>query len=482
MSPHCFRFSRRLHFPWGSLSKPRPAEIDMSVGALLPKLILFSIPLALSNVLQIAFNMADLIVAGRYVGDRALAAVGSNASLVSLLVCLIGGLTLGVGVLVSRFYGAKDDAALRETVRTSFATIAIGSAIFGALGAVFSVPILRMMETPDEVIPLAALYLRIYFAGFPALALYNCAAAILRAVGDARRPLYYLTIAGVLNVVLNFVFVVFFGWGVAGVAVATVVASTVSCVLTLRLLARSTAAYRFDYRDLRIDRKRLGALLYIGIPAGIQGSLFSFSNVVVQGAINSLGETAMAGAAASLQIESIVYVAQNALSSAAATSASQNVGAGSYSRVKRAVALCVMLNVVACLVLGGGAFLFRRELLCVFTPDEAAIRAGEIRIVILLSTYFLCGGMDVCGNALRGLGYSLFPTLAIFLGVCVLRVLWILFVFPTRPSLETIFLSYPLSWGLACVVLFAGYFLGRRRGFERLTGLKSTPSARNAAE
>lgn len=454
----------------------------MSVGALWPKLILFSIPLAASNVLQIAFNMADLIVVGRYVGDEALAAVGSTGSLVSLLVCLVGGLTLGVGVLVSRFYGAKDDAALRETVRTSFAAVGIGSLIFSALGIVFSAPILRLMETPDDVAPLAAVYLRIYFAGFPALALYNCAAAILRAVGDARRPLYYLTVAGILNVVLNVIFVVAFGWGVVGVGVATVVASVLSCVLTLRFLARSSAAYRFDRRDLRIDRKRLGALLYIGIPAGIQGSLFSFSNVVVQGAINSLGATAMAGAAAGLQIESLIFVAQNAIANAATTSASQNVGAGSYSRVKRAVALCVLLDAIACATLGGGALLFRRELLAIFTPDEAAIRAGEIRIVILASTYVFCGAMDVCANALRGLGYSLFPTLAIFFNVCVLRVVWITLVFPTRPSLETIFASYPLSWTLAGVVLFVGYFLGRRRGFERLTSQKTPSAALDAAK
>ncbi|MBQ6826466.1 MAG: polysaccharide biosynthesis C-terminal domain-containing protein [Thermoguttaceae bacterium] len=226
MSPNRFRFPHlHLHFPWGSHSKSRSTEIDMSVGPLWSKLILFSIPLALSNVLQIAFNMADLIVVGRYVGDEALAAVGSNVSLVSLLVCLIGGLTLGVGVLVSRFYGAKDDAALRETVRTSFATVGLGSLLFAAVGIVFSAPILRLMETPDDVLPLATLYLQIYFAGFPALALYNCAAAVLRAVGDARRPLYYLTVAGILNVVLNFIFVVYFGWGVAGVGVATVAAS-----------------------------------------------------------------------------------------------------------------------------------------------------------------------------------------------------------------------------------------------------------------
>lgn len=470
MSPNRFRFPHlHLHFPWGSHSKSRSTEIDMSVGPLWSKLILFSVPLALSNVLQIAFNMADLIVVGRYVGDEALAAVGSNVSLVSLLVCLIGGLTLGVGVLVSRFYGAKDDAALRETVRTSFATVGLGSLLFAAVGIVFSAPILQLMETPDDVLPLATLYLQIYFAGFPALALYNCAAAVLRAVGDARRPLYYLTVAGILNVVLNFIFVVYFGWGVAGVGIATVVASVVSCVLTLRFLARLDAAYRFNYRDLRIDRNRLGSLLYIGIPAGIQGSMFSFSNVVVQGAINTLGATAMAGAAAGLQLESLIFVAQNAIANASTTSVSQNVGAGSYSRVKRAVALCVLLDVIACLLLGGGALLFRRELLGVFTPDEAAIRAGEIRVVILASTYILCGAMDVCGNALRGLGYSLFPTLAIFFSVCVLRVVWIMFVFPTRPSLETIFVSYPLSWTVASVVLFAGYFLGRRRGFERLT-------------
>ena len=447
MSPNRFRFPHlHLHFPWGSHSKSRSTEIDMSVGPLWSKLILFSVPLALSNVLQIAFNMADLIVVGRYVGDKALAAVGSNVSLVSLLVCLIGGLTLGVGVLVSRFYGAKDDAALRETVRTSFATVGLGSLLFAAVGIVFSAPILRLMETPDDVLPLATLYLQIYFAGFPALALYNCAAAVLRAVGDARRPLYYLTVA----------------------------ASVVSCVLTLRFLARLDAAYRFNYRDLRIDRNRLGSLLYIGIPAGIQGSMFSFSNVVVQGAINTLGATAMAGAAAGLQLESLIFVAQNAIANASTTSVSQNVGAGSYARVKRAVALCVLLDVIACLLLGGGALLFRRELLGVFTPDEAAIRAGEIRVVILASTYILCGAMDVCGNALRGLGYSLFPTLAIFFSVCVLRVVWITLVFPTRPSLETIFVSYPLSWTVAGVVLFTGYFLGRRRGFERLTAKKAS--------
>lgn len=452
-------------------------EIDMSRGAILPKLVLFIVPLALSNVLQVAFNAADLAVVGRCLGDVELAAVGSNNSIVSLLVCLISGLTLGVGVLVSRHYGAKDDEKIRRTIGTSLVAIAVGSIFFSAIGFAFSETILRWTKVPENVLTLSAFYLKIYFAGFPALALYNAAAAILRARGDSRRPLYYLAVAGVLNVALNLTFVLGCGWGVGAVATATVVSEIVSCVLIFRCLSKTDGPFHFEPRLLQIDVKILRDLLYVGVPAGLQSSLFSVSNVVVQGAINTLGDVAMAGNAASLSIETFIYVAQEGVSQAALTAVGQNVGAGSYRRVKRAVFDCVCLEFAVCLVLAGFAIIFRRELAGLYTDDPAAIRAAEYRVVILGSTYFFCGLMSMAGNALRSLGYSIFPAVVVFFCACVLRVAWIAFVFPINPSLKTIYISYPISWFLACVALFSCYFVGRRKAFERLV----PPSARKSS-
>lgn len=444
----------------------------MSEGALLPKLTLFIIPLMLSNVLQIAFNTADLVVVGRYLGKNALAAVGSNHALVTLLVCVLAGLTTGTNVLVARCFGAKNKKDLQETIQTSIITSFVGGIMAALIGIILAVPLLKFMKTPDEILPLAAVYLRIYFCGVPLLALYNFSAAILRGVGDTKHPLFFLTVAGILNVLLNLLFVLVFHWGVAGVALATVISETLSCYLTIRFLVRSKSDYRLDLKQIRFYRKPFRDLLYVGLPAGLQGSLFSISNMIIQGAINSLGAVIMAGNSAGVSIESFIFVAQDAISQAALASVSQNVGAGHYQRTKRAVFNCTLLEFALCCSTGYAVIFFRNELVGIYTSDPEAIAAGSLRLFILGSVYFLNGCMNMMPGALRGYGFSLLPTSVSLIGICVFRAIWIGTVFPAHPTLTVIYLSYPISWGVTCLAHYVCYFVGRKKAFQRLCPLR----------
>ena len=442
-------------------------EIDMSRGALLPKLALFIVPLMLTNVIQLTFHTVDLIVVGRFLGRDALAAVGSNHALILLFVCLLIGLTMGANVLAARSFGAKNDEELRRTIVTSTLTIFLAGLLFALLGIAFSTPLLTLLKVPDEIMPLAGLYLKIWFAGVPFIALYNAAAAILRAVGDTRHPFYFLTISGLLNVGLNLLFVLVFHWGVAGVAIATTLSETLACFLTLRFLTQTDAAYRLVFRGMKIDRKTLRELLYIGIPAALQESLFAISNMTIQGAVNTLGTIVMAGNSAGISIESFVYVAQDAVAQAALSSVSQNVGAREYQRTKRAVLDCTLLEIAVCSLLAFGMILFRRELIGIYTDDPEALAAGELRLMILGSVYFLNGCMNMMPCALRGYGFSLLPTAVTLLGICVFRVIWIATAFAAHPTLTVIYISYPISWAVTALTLYICYFIGRKGAFDR---------------
>ena len=443
-------------------------ELDMSQGALFPKLILFIIPLMLTNILQLAFNTADLIVVGRFLGDNALAAVGSNNAMITLLVCILMGLTMGVSVLAARYYGAKDEKKLQETVQTSLLTaLVLGSAI-GLIGIVFSEPLLRLMKTPEEITPMAVVYLKIFFCGTPAVATFNFAAAILRAVGDTRHPLYYLTFSGIVNVGLNLIFVTIFHWGVASVAVATVISQCVSCVLVIGFLMRSQGMYRLNLGNVRFYVKPFKELLYVGVPAGVQSSFFSISNMIIQGAINSLGPVVLAGNSAGTSIEGFIFVAQDSIAQAALASVSQNVGAGQYQRTKRAVLNCTLLEVGLCTLLGLLVVAFRRELVGFYVSDPEAIEAGMLRLTLLSSVYFLNGCMNMMPAALRGYGFSLLPTAVSLVGICIFRAVWIGTVFISHPTLTIIFISYPISWAATAVAHYICYFVGRKRAFDRL--------------
>jgi putative MATE family efflux protein len=441
-------------------------ELDMSEGRLLPKLLIFSLPLMLTNMLQLTFNTADLIVVGRFAGENALAAVGSNSALVFLIVSVLAGIGTGANVLVSRYFGAKDAKSLRETVQTTVIIAVVGGILVGVLGILLAQPLLTLMGTPAEVLPLATLYLRIYFSGMPVIMLYNFASAILRAVGDTKRPLYFLALAGVLNVVMNLIFVIVFNMSVAGVALATVLSQIVSCGLTLRCLIKTDNIYKLEIKGLRLSKRQFGQLLRIGLPAGIQGSLFSISNILIQSTINSFGAVVMAGNSAGVSIESFLFCAQDSVTQAALTSVSQNVGARNEARTKRAVLNCTILELVISITLSSAAMLFRFRLIGIYTADQAVITAGATRLLINGAIYFMNGLMNMMTGVIRGHGFSVLPTVVALIGVCALRIVWVYAAFSLNPTLIMLYISYPVSWTITSAALFISYFSVRKKAFR----------------
>ncbi len=443
----------------------RSYEIDLTQGRLLPKLIAFSLPLMLSGILQLAFNAADLIVVGRFTGENALAAVGSNGPLVSLMINLFMGMGTGTSVLIARYFGARDAVRMSETVQTTAIVGVVGGVLVALIGLTLSTPMLRLMSTPEEVLPLAAVYLRIYFLGIPFLAVYNFLSAVLRSVGDTKRPLIYMAIAGAVNVVLNLILVVPFHLGVVGVAVATLASEMLSCFLTVRCLLRSDGPYRLPRGRLHFYRSQFLQILRIGLPAGIQGSLFSISNVIIQSSINSFGAATVAGNAAASSLEAFVFCSQDAVSQGAAASVSQCMGARRYDRVRSAVAVCCMLEVLVNVGLFGLLLLLRNPLLHIYISDTAAVEAGITRLFIVGILYFTNGLMHAMSGMIRGLGYSILPTAVTLTGVCGFRLLWVFTVFSHYHDLRILYSCYPLSWVLTNIGLFVLYFVLRNRAF-----------------
>ena len=447
-------------------------EIDMCSGPLLGKIMIFYVPLMLSGVLQLLFNAADIVVVGRFAGNEALAAVGSTGSLTNLIVNLFIGLSGGTNVLVARFYGAKQDGELTETVQTAIATAMAGGIILIFLGFFLSKPALGWMGTPGNVIEHSVLYMRIYFIGMPFMMVYNFGSAVLRAVGDTKRPLYYLLIAGVINVILNLIFVIAFSMGVAGVAAATVISQAVSAALVVRCLIRTDSAYRLELQGIKIVPDKLLKMIQIGVPAGMQGALFSISNVLIQSSVNSFGSVAMAGNTAGSNIEGFVYTAMNAFHQAAISFSGQNYGARKYKRISRVLLICELLVLGVGIVLGNAAYLLGGTLLKLYTVDPEVIQYGILRMRIICTTYCLCGMMDVAVGALRGMGYAIMPMLVSLTGACLFRVVWIYTVFQSYRTLECLYISYPISWGLTfavhmvCFVIAFGRLLKRDPGVE----------------
>lgn len=426
----------------------------MLEGAILPKMLLFAIPLMASSVLQLLFNAADIIVVGKFAGDNALAAVGSNGALINLLVNFFVGLSVGVNVLVARYYASNQEENLRETVHTAMLLSVLSGVLLTFVGCLGAKQILVWMKSPDEVIELAAVYLRIYFLGMTAMMVYNFGAAILRAVGDTRRPLVFLFIAGVINVGLNLIFVIVFSLGVVGVALATVISQCVSACMVIVCLIRETGVIHLDIQSLRIYPEKFGKILQIGLPASFQGMLFSLSNVIIQSSINSFGATVVAGSSAGANIEGFVYVAMNAFHQAAISFVSQNYGAGKKERIIK-ILICAQISVVIVgIVLGNLAVYFGHPLLGLYTTKEAVKQAGLRRIRVICGTYALCGMMDVMVGALRGLGYSIMPMIVSLVGACGFRLFWI-FTFFRMPRFHTersLYLTYPVSWTITFLI------------------------------
>ena len=440
-------------------------EIDMCNGPILKKMLLFAFPLMLSSILQLLFNAADIVVVGRFAGDDSLAAVGSTSSLINLLTNLFIGLSVGANVLVARYFGAKKEEELRDTVHTAMTLSLIGGVVLTVIGVVGAPIILEWMQSPPEVFSLAVIYLRVYFAGITATMIYNFGSSILRAIGDTKRPLYYLSIAGVVNVVLNLVFVIVFHWGVFGVGIATVISQVISAALVLRCLLREQGGIRLDFKRLVINTGKLLQIMQIGLPAGFQGMLFSLSNVVIQSSVNSFGATVVAGNSAAQNIEGFVYVGMNAFYQAAISFMGQNVGAGKYNRVNKILFAAETSVIVIGFGLSMIVRIFDEPLLSLYTDSPAVVQAGTVRLGIICATYFLCGMMDVMVGALRGLGYSIAPMIVSLLGACAFRLLWIATVFQIERfhTIETVYTSYPISWTLTFLAHVITFVIVRKR-------------------
>lgn len=423
-------------------------EIDMTSGSVLKKMLLFSFPLMGSSILQLLFNAADIIVIGRFAGDNSLAAVGATSSLINLLVNLFVGLAIGANVLTARYYGARRDEDISQTVHTSIALSIVCGTGLAIVGILISNPILAMMGTPEEILPLSTIYMQIYFAGMPAMMIYNFGSAVLRAKGDTARPLIYLAVAGVVNVGLNLFFVISLKMDVAGVAAATSISQCLSAFLALRCLCREQDAFRLQRKLLKIHRQKLKTILQIGLPAGFQGVLFALSNVIIQSSINSFGKYVMAGSAAASNLENFTYFAMNAFYQAAISFTSQNVGAGKYDRVKTILICAVSCATVTGIAVGNLTYLFGSPLLGIYSDSTLVVQEGLKRMLYICVPYFICGIMDTMTGMIRGLGYSIMPMIVSLLGACVLRIIWILTVcqLPAFHHVEFVYASYPVTW------------------------------------
>ncbi len=444
----------------------RSYEIDMCNGPLFSRLLLFALPLMLSGILQLLFNAADIVVVGQFAGSNAMAAVGSTSSLINLLVNLFIGISVGANVLVARYYGSRSPEDVEQTVHTALITGFIGGFVLIAIGIPAARPMLELMGTPADVLDQAVLYMRIYFIGMPATMLYNFGAAVLRASGDTRRPLYFLFVAGVVNVIFNLFFVIVLHMDVEGVAIATVISQFISAGLIILCLVRMEGMCHLDFSRLRFHITKFKQILRIGVPAGLQGILFSISNVLIQSSINSFGSTVVAGNTAASNIEGFVYTSMNAIYQTSLSFTSQNMGAKNYHRVDKVLIQCELLVAAIGLVLGNGAYLLGNQLLGIYSGDAQVIAYGLQRLSICCASYFLCGVMDVLAGSIRGLGYSIGPMLITFTGICLFRVVWVFTAFPWHPSLFTIYISYPISWLVTIVANLTCYLVARRHAFH----------------
>ncbi len=446
-------------------TKAKKYEIDMCNGPILGKMLLFAMPLMCSSILQLLFNAADIIVVGRFAGDNSLAAVGSNTALINLLTNFFIGISIGANVLVAHFYGANQKKDLKETIHTAMLLSVYSGIILTLVGCIGAKQILIWMKTPQEVLALAVLYLRIYFIGMTATMIYNFGSAILRAVGDTRRPLYYLAVAGVVNVILNLVFVIEFQLDVAGVAIATVISQCISAALIVRCMMKEKGDIRLELGRLRIHRDKFVKMLKIGLPASFQGMLFSISNVIIQSAVNGFGATVVAGNSAAANIEGFVYVAMNAFYQASLSFTSQNIGAMKYERINRILYTAELCAITAGVVLGNAVTFFGKELLSLYSSSTAVIEAGMVRMGVICRLYALCGMMDTIVGSMRGMGYSIVPMFVSLIGACGLRLFFIFTLFQLEEyhSVTSLYLTYPVSWTLTFLAHVVCFVIIRKR-------------------
>lgn len=441
----------------------RRYSLDMTSGPFLKKILVFSVPLILTGLLQLAYNTADVIVVGRFVGKEALAAVGSTGSLVNLFLNVFLGLSMGSGVMVARHIGEKSDVKVHECSHTAMLLSVISGFLIGTLGFLGSGFMLRLMKVPDDVIELATLYLKIYFLGSPGLMVYNFGAAIVRATGDTKRPLFILTCSGLVNVVLNLVLIIVFHMGVSGVAIATIVSQYISAVFIVLYLIKINNPCRLIISKLKIYKKELKEILMIGLPAGIQSSLFSISNVIIQSTVNSFGSVAMAGIAAGSNYDSYIYTCTNAIAQTTMTFSSQNYGAKKFMNIGKVYRYCMLLAFVFSVALGALGFFCGDTIVSFFSDDAEVIAIGADRLKMIMPFYFFCSLMDVAASQLRGMGKSFEPMIVSLVGACGTRLFWVFCILPLNRTLVNLYWSYPVSWALTFFVQFTLYFVVRNK-------------------
>ncbi len=438
-------------------------KVNMVNAPLLPNIIIFAIPLMLTGILQLLFNACDMVVVGRFAGSEALAAVGSTSSLTNLMVNTFLGLSVGANVLTAHSLGAREYKHTKTIVHTAVTMSLLCGVILAVLGISVCRACLRAMGSPEDVLDLSTLYMRLYFLGMPAVMVYNFGSAILRAQGNTKQPLIFLSIAGVINVVLNLVLVIVFHLSVAGVAIATVVSQTISACLVIWWLVKEEGPCQLDLKHLQINLGVLKKIFRIGLPAGLNSMVFSFSNVQIQSSINMFGSAAMAGSSAAASLEGFVYTSMNSFHQAALNFTGQNVGAGRYDQVPKILRSCAFIAVMVGFIMGGAMYLCGRPLLSFYTDSAQDIDYGMIRLQVILLPYFLCGIMESVVGVLRGLGYSVVPTIVSLVGACGFRLVWIETIFQAKPTLFVLFLSYPISWLITSVAHFICYGYARMK-------------------
>lgn len=433
-------------------------NMDLLSGSIWDKILKFAIPLAASSIFQQLFNSADVAVVGKFAGDAALAAVGANTFIINLMVNLFVGLSIGANVVVANALGEQSPRSVSRGVHTSVAVSTVCGVLLGLVGVLFARPILTAISTPADILDQAILYFRIYFAGMPFIMLYNFCAAVLRSKGDTKRPFYVLLVAGAINLLLNIIFVVGFQMDVDGVAIATVIANAISSLTLLYFLKHETGPFKFQFRKMKVTPWILGRIVKIGLPAGVQGAVFSFSNVCIQSAINSLGSTAVAASAVAMNPELIVYFWLNAFGHACVTFVGQNFGARNIARCRRVVRWTLLLSGASTFILGGIVCLLYHPILSIFTNDENVIETGMFRVYIVIGLEFINVLIDVTSGALRGMGKSMLPALICVFGICGVRIFWVFAMFPKYGTFASLMVCYPLSWITTGIVMACIYF------------------------
>lgn len=434
-------------------------SLDMTCGPFLKKIMIFSVPLILTGVLQLAYNTADIIVVGRFVSKEALAAVGSTGSLINLFVNVFLGLSMGSGVMVARYIGARDDKRVSDCVHTAMLLGVFCGILIGIIGFFFSGEMLKLMQVPDDVLDLATLYLKVYFLGSPGLLTYNFGASVVRATGDTKRPLVILALSGLVNVILNVVLIVVFNFGVEGVAIATIVSQYLSAIMIVAYLFSVNNSCRLDIRKFRVEKSELKQILRLGLPAGVQSSLFSISNVIIQSSVNSFGSVAMAGIAAGSNYDSYIFTGTNAISQTAMTFTSQNIGAKKFENIGKIYRYCITFASAIGISMGIVGLIFSEQITGFFSEDAGVIQIGADRMRLVMPFYFFCSLMDVTASQIRGMGKSVEPMIISLIGACGLRILWVFFILPLDRTLVNLYWSYPVSWAVTFFAQFIMFFI-----------------------